>query len=152
MRIIVDRFGFGLDSTLGEMRTKDGTVQCFTLEDERRRVKVRAETCIPPGGYRVKIRDDSPKYQKFDERWDWHRGMLWLQDVPGFEFIYIHPGNSDDHTEGCILVGDVPVVMPDGEFQVSRSRAAYERIYKPIREAIDRGEGVHVVVIERAMV
>lgn len=150
MILFVNRFGFGKDSTLGEL-TGDGFA-CFTLEDERRRVKVKSETCIPPGTYTVKIRDDSPKYKKFDERWPWHHGMLWLQDVPGFEYIYIHPGNSDDHTDGCILVGDVPQIMPDGEFQISRSRQAYERIYKPIRAVIDSGEEVQVVVVERDVV
>lgn len=151
MRIIVDRFGFGLDSTLGELRI-EGVASCFTLEDERRRVKMRAETCIPPGTYRVRVRDDSPKFSKLDDRWDWHDGMLWLQDVHGFKYVYIHTGNTDDHTEGCILVGDVPVVMPDGEFQVGRSRSAYERIYKPLRAALKKGEDVHVIVIERAMI
>ena len=147
MRIVVERFGFGKDSTIGRLYTD--TLSCYTLEDERRNVKLKGETCIPQGTYRVAVRTDSPKYQKLDERWDWHRGMLWLKGVPGFKYIYIHPGNSDDHTEGCILVGDVPIMMPDAEFQVGRSRDAYKRIYEPIMEAVESGAVVQVVVVER---
>ena len=35
-----------------------------------------------------------------------HKGMLWVRDVPGFEYILIHTGNTDEHTAGCLIVGD----------------------------------------------
>ena len=35
-----------------------------------------------------------------------HKGMLWVRDVPGFEYILIHTGNTDEHTSGCLIVGD----------------------------------------------
>ena len=37
---------------------------------------------------------------------DMHKGMLWVRDIPGFEYILIHTGNTDEHTSGCLLVGD----------------------------------------------
>lgn len=147
------RYGFGLDSTLGRLFV-DGipsrAFQCFTLEDERRKVKVKGETCIPPGSYEIKLRHGSPKYGKFDERWDWHNGMLWLQDVPGFEYIYIHPGNTDDDTDGCILVGDVPLVLPDGEFKIARSRDAYADVYRKVMLALEADDRVVIHVSEDA--
>lgn len=148
MKLVLTRFGFGLDSTLGELRTADGRVQCFTLEDERRKVKVPGETCIPEGHYAIDVRHGSPKFGKYDERWDWHDGMLWLRDVPGFEFVYIHPGNTDDDTDGCPLVGEVPVALPDGEFAVQRSVAAYKALYTHVREAL-RYSGASIIVTAR---
>ena len=32
--------------------------------------------------------------------------MLHITNVPNFEYILIHCGNTDEHTSGCLLVGD----------------------------------------------
>ncbi len=32
--------------------------------------------------------------------------MLHIQDVPGFTYILIHTGNTDEHTSGCLIVGE----------------------------------------------
>lgn len=151
LTIEVERYGFGADSTLGQLTLSgDDPWSCFTCEDERRKVKVPGETCIPPGTYEVKLRTDSAKFQKYYDRFpDFHRGMLWLQDVPEFEFIYIHVGNKESHTDGCILPGVVPQVMPDGEFQVARSEVAYVALYKRVIAAMDKEERVVVHVTER---
>ena len=150
MNLEMMRYGFGFDSTLGRLYLSgdERVFECFTLEDERRTEKVAGETCIPPGSYDVKLRHGSPKFAHFDERWDWHRGMLWLQDVPDFTYVYIHPGNSDDDTDGCLLVGTVPVVLPSGEFEVSRSREAYRRLYRKVYAELDAGGPVTIHVME----
>lgn len=145
------RYAFGLDSTLGRLYV-DGVpsrrFECFTLEDERRTEKVAGETCIPPGSYEIKLRHGSPKFGKYDQRWEWHNGMLWLQDVPDFEYVYIHPGNDDDDTDGCIIPGQVPIILPDGEFEVRKSRDAYAEVYRKCMLAIDAGSRVVIHVME----
>ena len=52
-------------------------------------------SCIPAGTYRA-IRHVSPKFGE----------TFWLQDVPGRSEILFHKGNIDDHSQGCILVGE----------------------------------------------
>jgi hypothetical protein len=68
-----------------------------------------------------------------------HKGMLWLRDVPGFEWVYIHIGNTDDDTEGCILVGET--IDYESGF-MGRSVKAYRYIYPLIATAIEIGEAV----------
>ena len=76
---------------------------CFTLEDVVREVvdqpverwKIKGETAIPYGLYRLKF-EDSPKFGP---------DTITLRDVPGFDYIRIHSGNTPNDTEGCIIVG-----------------------------------------------
>ena len=74
-----------------------------------------------------------------------HIGMLHLQDVPGFEWIYIHPGNTDDHTNGCILPGYG--LDSEHEHKTSKSVRAYEALYTVIKLAVMHGgERVFITV------
>ena len=127
------------DSTIGFMEVGDNVY--FTCEDEFREDKVAGETRIPDGEYEIKLRDAGGMNVAYKERYqDDHHGMLWLQDVPGFEWIYIHTGNNDDHSEGCILVG----MSASNNMTISRSREAYYALYKEVSKAILDGEKVTI--------
>lgn len=145
MLLTLKTTGRGNDSTGGELYIGDRR-ECFTCEDEIRGIKVPGETAIPEGTYRIKLRADGGMHQKYAERYPFHRGMLHLQDVPGFQWIYIHTGNTEKHTEGCILVGTSRTQPAPGEFGVSGSRQAYERLYKKILAAMDRDQHVFIEV------
>jgi hypothetical protein len=60
--------------------------------------------------------------------------MLHIQDVPKFEFILIHCGNTDEDTEGCLLVGSQALTEP-GDMRVTQSVAAYQRLYQRVLSA-----------------
>ena len=81
--------------------TVDGNFFGYTLEDTYRELepdgsnKIFGATCIPAGKYKV-ITDYSNHFGKT---------MLHILDVPFFEGVRIHGGNTDADTEGCILVG-----------------------------------------------
>ena len=151
MNIEVHRFGFGTNSCLGRLSAKwqDQTFECFTLEDERRRVKVKGETCIPPGTYEIKLRPEGGMHARYAERFpEIHKGMLWLQNVDNFTFCYLHIGNKESHTAGCLLVGYVPIILPDGEFEIARSKDAYLSLYKMVMAAMDAGDKVAIHITE----
>jgi hypothetical protein len=74
----------------------DGEFFCYTLEDEIRPegVKVYGATCIDAGRYKV-ILTKSNKFKRI---------MPLLLNVPNFEGIRIHGGNTSKDTHGCPLV------------------------------------------------
>lgn len=101
------------------------TQQCDTLEpqwrDLKKEKKVRGKTAIPEGKYKV-VMSPSAKFGK---------NMPYLINVPQFEGIMIHPGNTVKDTMGCILVG---VKSGTG---LLVSRATFEKIMKILNSEDD---------------
>ena len=107
----------------------DGEYFCDTLEDKDRgltdnmtvseisKIKVKKETAIPTGTYKVTI-TYSNRFKK---------NMPLINNVKGFEGIRIHSGNTDKDTEGCILVGQNKVIG-----QVINSQATYKVLYNKL--------------------
>ena len=105
MGITVDRFVSDDDTTVRRVHV-DGRFVCFGLEDEFRETKIASETRIPAGTYDVRLRTEGGHHNKYSTRFnEIHKGMLHIQDVPNFTFILIHCGNTDEDTDGCLLVG-----------------------------------------------
>ena len=145
MKILVKRYGQNKKSTGGAL-TINGQFFCHTCEDEKREIKVAGETRIPAGKYEIKLRDTGGMNEDYSKRYSFHRGMLHLQDVPGFEWIYIHTGNNEAQTEGCILVGYT--AQSRGGFSVARSREAYIDLYNLILIALENGEQIFIKVAD----
>src|SRR3990167_3735254 len=147
MKITVERFASDADSTLGLVWV-DGVFKCFTLEDQYRAAKVAGETRIPAGTYPVKVRRDGGVHDRYVNQFPgFHRGMLWLQDVPGFEWIYFHVGNVHQDTEGCILVGRGANATP-GAMSIQNSVIAYRAFYEAVIDAAEAGT-LEVEIIDR---
>jgi len=131
MKVLVERFDKGSDDTLGRLYIDDKLI-CFTIEDEMRAVKVKGNTAIPFGTYKIGTRH-SPKFSpKFGH------DMLWIKEVPGFEYILIHTGNTEADTEGCLIVVSKLGVL-NGKRAVLESKKAYDIVYKAIKGALDKG-------------
>ena len=151
MKLEVLRISSQKDSTNGILFDVTGGKRkflCYTLEDEYRPLeqKVMGETRIPAGTYNLTLRTTGGFHGRYLKRYpDMHKGMLWVRNVPGFEWILIHSGNTDEHTAGCLLVGDSQsenIKKSDGF--IGSSRTAYERIYPPIAEALASGKRVTI--------
>ena len=150
MKLDVVRTQFGADAT-NSLLFIDGEFECYGLEDEIRDVKVYAESAIPLGEYEIKFRTVGGFHTRTKARYDskygegWHLGMLELQDVPNFEFILVHSGNTDESTMGCYLVGNTQQdldVSKDGF--IGSSRVAYEKMYPKVRDALVAGDKVTI--------
>lgn len=137
MKITVSRFLSDTDATLSSISV-DGDFVCFGLEDEYREDKVMHETRIPAGEYPVTLRTVGGFHGRYSKKFSGlHKGMLWVRDVPGFEYILIHVGNTDDNTSGCLLVGEG--ASTSGELRVSNSVLAYEKLYSKVVDAAASG-------------
>ena len=152
MKLKVIRFSSQSDSTSGLLFdvTNETKFLCYTLEDEKREEKVMAETRIPEGVYSIKLRKEGGFHGRYTKKYgSMHKGMLHVQDVPNFKWILIHTGNTDEHTAGCLIVGDSQennVLMKDGF--IGRSVQAYKRIYPPIAKALENGEEVTIEYVD----
>lgn len=138
MEIVVDRFTADDDTTVSRVSV-DGQFACFGLEDEFREEKLASETRIPAGTYDIRLRTEGGHHARYATRFaDIHRGMLHIQDVPNFTFILIHCGNTDEDTDGCLLLGSQALTEP-GEMRVTQSTAAYRRFYPLVVDAAEAG-------------
>jgi hypothetical protein len=153
MKLQVLRFSSQADCTHGllfEITDIGKKFLCYTLEDEHRVLKVQGETRIPAGTYNIELRKEGGFHNRYTKKYgSLHSGMLHVVDVPGFEYILIHTGNTDEHTAGCLIVGDSQennVIMRDGF--VGKSVNAYKRIYPPIAKAIEKGEEVTIEYVD----
>lgn len=127
--------------TIGRLYV-DGERFCDTLEDTDRglsqalpvsvnKAKKRAgQTAIPVGRYRITLGVKSPKFSK-RAAYDFCGGYLpRLINVPAFEGVLIHIGNTSKDTDGCILVGENKQVG-----KVLNSTATFRRLYERLKTA-----------------
>jgi hypothetical protein len=146
MNLKVFRYNFKPEFTQG-LFLIDGLFQCYTLEDEIREKKVWGETAVPYGRYKIELRTEGKFHENYSKKFpEWHKGMLHVTNVPGFEYILIHIGNFDKDTAGCLLVGnDVEASS------LEESTAAYKMIYLQIIEPLLKGEDVYIEYLPLAV-
>jgi Family of unknown function (DUF5675) len=142
MEIVLEREIRSVTTTIGRLFI-DGQYECFVLEDEDRGLKqtmplaeiverkIYGKTCIPEGRYRVII-NQSNRFKRL---------LPLLLNVPGYEGIRIHPGNTEDNTEGCLLPGRVR--RPD---KVLESRLAFNQLFAKMQNAIAEGEQIFITI------
>lgn len=136
MKVVVERFLFKDDCTVGHLYI-NGELKGFTMEDAYRTIKIKGITCIPYGTYKV-----SHRYSPHFSPQCGHE-MLWVKDVPGFDYILIHWGNTNKDTEGCLLVGDKLGVL-NGTTAILDSRKCFDKIHPIIFDAVMKNEEVTI--------
>jgi len=145
MKLTVVRTQFGTDATNGILLI-DGIFECFTLEDQYQAVKVMHETCIPEGTYDIEFRKTGGFHAKYSERYkNAHYGMLHIQDVPNFTYILIHTGNTDEHTSGCLIVGETQQDLDSSKDGfIGSSTVAYKKMYAKVANQLLQGKKVSI--------
>lgn len=135
MKLRVERLWKKPAYTVGRLFV-DGKFFCNTLEDTVRDLsnekKVYGKTAIPYGKYKV-VYNWSPKFG---------RNLPRLLNVPAFEGILIHPGNTADDSAGCILVGRNTEVG-----RLTESRYTSDKLNVLIEDAQRRGESITIEIV-----
>lgn len=143
MKILVKRIAKRPTYTIGKMYL-DGKYFCDTLEDTDRnisqftpidtikKVKLPNNTAIPTGTYKV-IVNVSPKFKRLLPR---------LLNVPGFDGVLIHRGNTDKDTSGCILIGENKVVG-----KVINSTGYETKLVSILNKAQDNKEDITIEIM-----
>jgi hypothetical protein len=155
MKLTLKRIAFKPTYTIGKLYV-NGTYFCDTIEDKDRALtqsmstvelknkKVKGETCIPYGKYSITLDVVSGKYSNF-VKYPYVKfcngKMPRLLNVPGFDGILIHAGNTDKDTDGCILVGQNKVVG-----KVINSQATWAQLYKTLQAK--KQEGITIEILK----
>lgn len=92
--VVLERFAYRDKYVIGRLYIGN-IFFCHTLEPQLG-ASDSSKGCIPAGVYKMAM-SWSPKF---------HKMLPILFDVPNFEGIRIHYGNSSKDTQGCILLGD----------------------------------------------
>ncbi len=129
MELVLKRLIKTEKSTIGELSI-NGSFECYTLEDAERISKVYGRTAIPKGQYEVII-NYSNRFKQY---------MPLLLNVPDYEGVRIHSGNTANDTLGCILVG-----QKKGVDVIGASRLAYKALFNKMK-AVEKKEKIFITI------
>ena len=135
MKLTLKRIALRPTYTIGKLYIDD-VYFCETIEDtvrdinkngkfDNREKKIHSKTAIPYGTYEIKW-TYSPRFKKYTPQ---------LMNVPSFEGIRVHAGNTSADTEGCLILGENKQVG-----KVLNSRATINKFYPIIKEACSNGK------------
>lgn len=136
MELQVQRIAKKSAYTIGRLYV-NGERFCDTLEDCVRKIgaggkgKIKGKTAIPAGRYLITL-TRSPRFK---------RVLPLLHNVPYFEGVRIHAGNTAADTDGCILVGENKKVG-----MVLNSRATEDSLMQVLLAAQAAGDTITIEV------
>ena len=151
MNLLLKRIARKPGYTIGRLYA-GGRYVCDTLEDTDRGLKktdgaaairkrkIHGATAIPAGTYNVTLQVKSPRFGARAQYAFCGGRLPRLTDVPGFEGVLIHIGNTPKDTEGCILVGQNKVAG-----QVVNSTATFRKLYELLET--DKTGKIEITVI-----
>jgi hypothetical protein len=143
MELLLKRIARRDSYTIGKLYV-DGSYFCDTIEDKDRGLqqqlplsvnvakKKKGVTAIPVGRYRVTLAVKSQRFSQKKQYAACNGYLPRLVNVPAFDGVLIHIGNTANDTEGCILVGKNTQVG-----KVLESTATFWKLYSLLQDAKD---------------
>lgn len=156
MKLKLIRSAFKSTYIIGHLYV-DGVYFCDTIEDRDRgltqdmplsqiqKIKVKHQTAIPYGTYKIAMNVISWKY-KGKAAFKFTSGrMPRLLNVPGFDGILIHSGTDEDSSSGCIIVGQNKVVG-----KVINSLSTFRTLWNKLEKAYKNKENITIEIIKKS--
>ena len=154
MKLLLKRIAKKQTYTIGKLYI-DNVYFCDTIEDKDRGLKsnmplseikqkkVYGQTAIPIGTYNISMNVVSPKYsQRSFYKTNCNGGRVpRLLNVPGFDGVLIHIGNTAQDSYGCILVGKNSQIG-----KVLDSTNTFKALYGKLKTANDKGESINITI------
>ena len=152
MELLLKRIARRDTYTIGHLYI-DGAYFCDTCEDRDRglrqdlplsanKARKRAgTTAIPTGRYRLTLGVKSPRFSQKKQYAACNGYLPRLLNVPAFDGVLIHIGNSAQDSEGCILVGRNKQVG-----RVLESTTTFWQLYDRLQTADRKGEQIYITV------
>lgn len=148
MKLLLQRTHTDGTRTWGKLFA-DGRFLCYTLEDAIREVpgepvqawKIRAATAIPSTHHAVN--DGKPYRVSLEVSPKYGPDCLTVNDVPGFQYIRMHSGNTEADTEGCLLLG---LAIDAAGIVGGTSRRAVEIVRRLLVGARDAGQAIELEI------
>ena len=152
MKLTLKRIAKKADYTIGHLSI-NGKKFCDTLEDTDRGLmqslptsvnvakKKKGATAIPTGTYRVTLAVKSPRFSQVAQYRFCNGYLPRLVNVPAYDGVLIHIGNTPKDTEGCILVGRNTI-----KGQVTNSRDTFLALYAELQQAASLNEDIFITI------
>ena len=128
MRIKIERLTMTSTTTIGKMYL-NGVYFGYTLEDVNRDVKIKHQTCIPAGLYKV-VLSVSNRFKRL---------MPLLLNVPNYSGVRIHGGNTHKNTSGCPMVARK--ILNDNTIQGS--------LEKELTEILKKCDNIEIEIVNK---
>lgn len=153
MELKLERIFKGDTYTIGKLYINNEYF-CDTLEDKDRgltsdmsldeikSIKIKGVTAIPTGTYSITLDVQSPKFSTYKQYAFCDGYLPRLIDVPGYEGVLIHIGNTDSDSDGCVLVGKNTV-----KGMVTNSTETFKKLYPILKEASDNNESITITIV-----
>lgn len=141
------------DYTVSHLTNREN-YNSFVIEDTFREVKVKGQTRIPSGFYELKIRkEDTPltlKHRLNYASLPWFRNNpkwfhIEVTGITNYSGVYIHTGNDDSHTAGCLLPC-FEVNLSKKDNPGAMSSAATDMFYSIVYPLLEAGTKVFIEV------
>lgn len=154
MKVLVKRIAKKETYCIGKLYI-DGEYICDTIEDKDRGLKqemplseikekkVYGKTAIPTGLYDLTLNVVSPRLGSKPYFQKVCNGKVpRILNVPGFDGVLLHPGNTEEDSYGCLILG-----LNKAVGKVLESRATFEKVYKILKKGNDKGEKITIEII-----
>ena len=156
MKLFLHRLFDNGDDTIGILYYRDYYADLkyvYVIEDEYRKEKVKDETRIPQGFYEVIARKGGQFYDAYSKssieeirKFTQKYGVLEIINVPGFDNILLHTGNSDKDSSGCLILGDMANNNSSISGFISDSVKAYSRFIQAVEFYLDKKETIRIEI------